>query len=535
MSQSLSAGLSAGLGTSMSQSLGTNLSAGLNMSLEDQFYWAGVGLLVLWLAVFGLALALTRNGAVHPGPATQEFGPEPERPAVVALLANRWRSVDHAAAATLLDLAARGLVEVRQPADDPAQSTVHVTGKEAADLTPYERRVLARITEQAGEAGAPIGAIAFRAQERASAWNAALRKEIVAEARLRGLSRSRFAPMLSGVLAVAAFGPGVLLGLGGTTGGHSIRGAIGVGVLPSIPLMYVLTRALGERATRFGLERAGHWAGVQGWLRAHEDFAPLPPASVAVWDRYLAYGAALGVTTQATRLLGFDAGDKRRVWSSYGGVWRPVRIRYPRLRPGFGATPAQLLQLAGAAAVVAVGLALFAALRQPEWAVTSGPDASHSLRRPGLLLTLGWVAIGLLAIAAAGRFGRWTLFLAFLATMPGNYASGHGWLIHGMDSSGPLPGETAAIAVFAAVTACYLVLAVLERRAPHTVTGEVLRLEPRKREKAPRFLAVDTGDTDRTIAWALPAGAPELAPGSVVRLAVSPGTRTVRSVELRTA
>ncbi|MFD8088011.1 DUF2207 family protein [Kitasatospora sp. NPDC059722] len=505
----------------------------MNMSLEDQFYWSAAGLFVLWLAAFGLALVATRNGAVHAAPATQEFGPAPERPAVVALLTNRWRSVDHAAAATLLDLAARGLVEVRQPADDPVQSTVHVTGTDAdtGDLTPYERRVLARITEQAGAAGAPIGAIAFRAQERASSWNGALRKEIVAEARLRGLSRSRFAPLLSGALAVAAFGPGVLLGLGGLTGGHNIRAAIVVGVLPSVPLMYLLTRALGERATRLGLERAGHWAGVQAWLRAHEDFAPLPPASVAVWDRYLAYGAALGVTTRTSRLLGFDAGDKRRVWSSYGGAWRPVRIRYPRLRPGFGATPAQLLRLAGAAAVVAVGLVLFAALRRPEWAVTSGPDASHSLRRPGLLLTLGWVGIGLLAIAAAGRFSRWTLFLAFLATMPGNYASGHGWLTHGMDGSGPLPGETAAIAVFGAVTGYYLVLAVLERRAPLTVTGEVLRLEPRKREKAPRFLAVDTGDSDRTVAWALPAGAPALAPGRVVRLSVSPGTRAVRSAE----
>ncbi|MGW3043938.1 DUF2207 family protein [Kitasatospora sp. NPDC001159] len=505
------------------------------MSLETQFYWSSAGLTVLWFAAFGLSLVATRNGTVHPGPATQEFGSEPEPPAVVALLANHWRSVDHAAAATLLDLAARGTVEVRQPADDPALSTVHITGKDASGLTPYERRVLARITEQAGESGAPIGAIAFRAQERASSWNGALRREIVAEARLRGLSRPRFAPLLASALFVAAFGPGVLFALGGITGGHSVRGAITVGVLAAIPLVYLLTKASGERATRFGLERAGHWAGVQSWLRAHEDFAQLPPAAVTVWDGYLAYGAALGVTSRTTRLLGFDAGDKRRVWSSYGGAWRPVRIRYPRVRLGFGAGTVQLLQLAGAAAVVAVGLALFASLRQPAWAVTSGPDVEHSLRRPGLLLTLGWVAIALLALAAAGRFSRWTLFVAFLATMPGNYASGHGWLVHGMDRSGPLPGEIVAIACFCALTAYYLALAVLERRAPHAVTGEVLRMEPRKREKAPRFLALDTGDTDRTVAWALPAGAPPLAPGSVVRLSVSPATRAVRSAELVTS
>ncbi|WP_405014932.1 DUF2207 family protein [Kitasatospora sp. NBC_01539] len=505
------------------------------MTLDAQFHWGGAALLALWLAAFGLSLAATRNGAVPTGPATQEFGPEPEPPAVVALLANRWRSVDHAAAATLLDLAARGLLELRQPADDPAQSTVHLTGKDAADLTPYERRVLDRVTERAGTSGAPIGAIAFRAEERAKAWNGALRQEIVAEARLRGLSRSRFGPLLSGALFLTAFGPGVLFALGAVTGGHNVRGAVAVGIIPAAALLYVLTRALGERATPLGLERAGHWAGVRAWLAAHEDFAPLPPAAVTVWDRYLGYGAALGVTGRAARLLGFDAGDKRRVWSSYGGAWRPVRIRYPRLRPGFGSTTPQLLQLAGAAALVAVGLLLFAIVRQPDWAVTDGPDPSHSLRRPGLLLCLGWVFIGLLALLLAGRFSRWTLFLAFLALMPGNFASSKGWMSDGMERPGPLPGETVAIACFGVLTVYYLALVVLERRDPHTLTGEVLRMEPRKREDAPRFLALDTGDADRTVAWALPAGAPEVLPGSVVRLAVSPATRVVRSAEFVTA
>ncbi|MFI1170471.1 DUF2207 family protein [Streptomyces melanogenes] len=504
------------------------------MTFEAELYWGGAGLIALWLAAFGIALAATRNGAVEAAPATQEFGPEPESPAVVALLANRWRSVDRAAAATLLDLAARGLLELRQPADDPAHSTVHLTGKDAADLTPYERRVLARVAERAGETGAPIGAIAFRGEERAKAWNGALRQEIVVEARRRGLSRTRFAPLLATALFMTLFAPGALFGVAAVSGGHGIRGALAVAVLPALPLMWLLARSLGERATPRGLERAGHWAGVQAWLHAHEEFAQLPPAAVTVWDRYLGYGTALGVTSRAGRLLGFDAGDKRRVWSSYGGTWRPVRIRYPRLRPGFGATTARLLQLACAAGVVAVGLYLFAVLRQPDWAVTTGPDADHSLRRPGLLLSAGWVGIALLGVLVAGRFGRWTLFVAFLALMPGNFGSAHGWLGHAMDRSGPLVGETVAIVCFGALAAYYLTLAVLERRAPHTVTGEVLRMEPRRRESAPRFLALDTGDADRTVAWALPPEAPAVTPGSVVRLAVSPATRAVRSADVVT-
>ncbi|MFD8480470.1 DUF2207 family protein [Kitasatospora sp. NPDC059673] len=409
------------------------------MSLDTQLYWAGAALVALWLAVYGIALLATRNGTVHPGPATQELGDQPERPAVVAMLANRWRTVDHAAAATLLDLAARGLAEIRQPADDPAQSTVHRTRKDAPALAPYEQRVLDRITEQAGASGAPIGAIAFRAQERATAWNGALRREIVAEARQRGLSRPRFGPLLAGVLFTGLFAPGVLLALGVLTGGHNLRAAIGVGTITAIPLGFLLALAIGERATRSGLERAGHWAGIQSWLRAHEDFTRLPPAAVTVWDRYLAYGTALGVTANASRLLGFDAGDKRRVWSSHGGTWRPVRIRYPRLRPGFGASTAQLLQLAGATAVVAVGLTLFAVLRRPEWA--AAPDMTDPLRRPGLLLSAGWVGIGVLALAAAGRLSRWTALLAFLALMPGNFASAHGWMSHSLDHPGRCPAK----------------------------------------------------------------------------------------------
>ncbi|MGY4931374.1 DUF2207 family protein [Streptomyces sp. 900116325] len=304
------------------------------MTLTEQLYWGGAGLIVLWLAVFGLALVATRNGTVTPGPATQDFGADPEPPAVVSLLGNQWRGVEHAAAATLLDLAARGLVELRQPGDDPARSTVHLTeaGRAAQRLMPYEQRVLDRVTARAANGSAPIGAIAFRDDERAASWNTALRREIIAEARLRGLSRYRFAPLLGSALLVGAFVPGALFAVAAVMGGHGVRAALFVGVAPGAALAFLLGKALGERATPKGLERAGHWAGLRAWLTAHEDFAQLPPASVTVWDRYLAYGTALGVTVLTSRLLGFDSGDRRRVWSSYGGTWRPVRIRYPRLR-----------------------------------------------------------------------------------------------------------------------------------------------------------------------------------------------------------
>lgn len=100
------------------------------------------------LALFGIGYRLarlaTRPTRVAAAPPTPELGDEP--PAVVSLLASHWRLTENTAESTLLDLAARRLVELRQPADNPYQTTVHLTGAAPpGDIAPYERRVLARI------------------------------------------------------------------------------------------------------------------------------------------------------------------------------------------------------------------------------------------------------------------------------------------------------------------------------------------------------------------------------------------------------
>jgi hypothetical protein len=59
----------------------------------------------------------------------------------------------------------------------------------------------------------------------------------------------------------------------------------------------------GERDTAAGRAVAARWLGVRDWLAAHESFADPPPAAVTVWDRYLPYGAALGVTRVAGQVI----------------------------------------------------------------------------------------------------------------------------------------------------------------------------------------------------------------------------------------
>ena len=47
---------------------------------------------------------------------------------MVHLLVNRWTLTEDAAEATMLDLAARRFVELRQPGNDPLHTTVHLPG-----------------------------------------------------------------------------------------------------------------------------------------------------------------------------------------------------------------------------------------------------------------------------------------------------------------------------------------------------------------------------------------------------------------------
>ncbi|MFE0459395.1 DUF2207 family protein [Kitasatospora sp. NPDC058965] len=482
----------------------------------------------LWLLVLAVALLLTRNGKVHPAPASQELGPEPESPAVVSLLGSGWRGVRHAAAATVLDLAARGVLELRQPGDDPAATTVHLTGRQLPSATACERRVLNRVGALARSGGAPIGAIAFRADRAAAGWQAALRREVLAEARVRGLSWRRLPQSLVNGLLLGTLAPGALAALAVVVGGHPVRAAVLVGAVPTGALGLLLARSVGERATPAGLVRAGHWAGLRQWLHAHEAFAGLPPAAVTVWDRYLAYGTALGVSSTAGRLLGFDAGSKRRVWSEFGGRWREVRIGYPPLWPGYGADGARLLRTAGAFALLAVGAGVFAAVRSADWAASDPADGPG----PAAVLGAGWCLLLVLAMLLAGRLTSRTFFVPLLLLLAvGTAGARAGFLADGLTRPGPLPAETAAIVLTGAAAVGYLVLHRLRRRPPVVVVGEVLRLERRFGRRAGHHLAVDDGRADRTTAWALPYGRPAPAPGSTVRLTVCPATRTVLTAQ----
>ncbi|WP_341716206.1 DUF2207 domain-containing protein [Micromonospora sp. FIMYZ51] len=451
-----------------------------------------VGALALagWFAAYGVVRLVTRPVTATPAPATMELGPEP--PAVVSLLVNRWSVTEDAAESTLLDLAARGFVELRQPGDDPMETTLHLpsTPPDDSGLRPYERQVLDRIRGLAVHGVLPITALTFRDPARAKEWNKRLSAQVIADARAAGLSRRRFGPRVGSLLAAAALVAGVIVGLAAGHHGSWRQAAdnrgLAVGFITFAVLSSIAGLSPGERDTPLGRQVAARWLGVRDWLRGHEQFEQLPPASVAVWDRYLGYGAAVGATRLTSAVLDLGLGDRTRVWSSYGGVWRRVRVRYPWFWPRYGQSMPRLL-LSAVIRLVVGGFLL--KVFGPSFDLS--PSASYPFVRAFTLVVDGIVVVAVWVLLS----GAWTL-------------------LRGL---GDLVTE-------------------------RTITGELLWVQVWKSkaqgEGQPsrpwlHYVAVDDGSGDRTTAWGLPSQwAGDCHDGDTVTIRVRPWSRRVVSLSV---
>jgi hypothetical protein len=343
-----------------------------------------------WLLLLGGYAVATRPLPVRPGPGSLDLGAEP--PAVVNLLAGGWRMTTDAVSGTLLDLAARGLVDLDQHGPEPERTVIRLRaapedtpgaghgnrpgdrggtvrggrrpgdrhGNRPGELTAYERRVYQRIVHLAVGGVVPAAALATGSGAHAAAWWHGFRREVIRDAQQRGLSRNRWGRsalvLLNGVAAVPATLAAVALG--------RAFGSAGPAIVPGFLLWFLLSlppRKLNrQRDTATGRAAAARWLGVRDHLARDEAFERLPPAAVAIWDRHLAYAAAMGVAETATRVLPFGAQDERLAWSAYGGSWHRVRIRYPGRRLVEGRHPAGVAfcgLLAGAAGYGGIRLA----------------------------------------------------------------------------------------------------------------------------------------------------------------------------------
>lgn len=300
----------------------------------------------VWLAAAGTVFLRRRPPEPPVGPRTLELGPEP--PAVANFLANRFAVTDDAVPATLIDLAARNVVDIEQRG--PGVFFVRLRSAHDESLTAYEQHVLGHLRAHASDDVVPAQALTTGPQEESKRWGRAFRNQVVADAQRRGLSRDALDGTIFTILTGAAMVPVLLI-----WAAWEFEPGVGAFFVALALLGWIRARHP-QRETPAGLEAASRWLGVRAELAENPVFATHSPLQVELWDRLLAYGAALGVASGASTPLPMGVESDTEAWSAYGGRWRPVRIAYPRFfPPGWGADPARTLLVALA---VAAGAAI---------------------------------------------------------------------------------------------------------------------------------------------------------------------------------
>ena len=109
----------------------------------------------------------------------------------------------------------------------------------------------------------------------------------------------------------------------------------------SVAILGAVTAKLGgQRDTPRGPGRGRRLAGRGRMLGEQPTFAEQPPAGVAIWDRHIAYGAALGVSHGAVAALPLGAESEHEAWSPVAAGGGSCASATPSgSRPGTATTP----------------------------------------------------------------------------------------------------------------------------------------------------------------------------------------------------
>lgn len=377
------------------------------MTLADLGLAASLACSASFYAVAG-AVAISRRPPSPPSlPATSDVGPE--TPAVANLLVNGGRLTPDALPATLLDLAARHVVTIEEA--QPGVYTCRLSNVPASGLTPYEVQVLDLLRRRAVDGVVPAKALTAGPADEARGWIKNFNHKVVDEADHAGLCKPRWPPgalALMGGLGLAAF----LLAAYSGDSAKSLDLPWFIAIAVSGLTFLVMSRAFPDDAqvvTPAGLASQARWLALRRYLHDDELFAGLPPTAVAVRDRYIAYGAALGAATAAVRAIPMGAESDRWAWTRYGGQWRQVRVSYPGSSwpPAWGYSPGQAAWLA--LRVGAIGFFWF-------WLTSKIlPHVSFTAQQDllGRALSFGILLVNLAAVVAV-MLALWLLLAAVL-------------------------------------------------------------------------------------------------------------------------
>jgi len=354
------------------------------------------------LAVLGVMLARTKPPAVRPATTPAEVGSI--SPAEVSFITGDARLQPEAASATLLDLAARQVVEIEEIG--PSLSLVHLrSGSATTELAEPEQLVMQRVARLAVDGAVATGALA---EDTAglNKWWTGFTQAVMTQCRDKGLCRARFTAAnratLSGASLVCGAAFGLLAWLVGlrAPGASDSGGAIGLGIVAGMLVFWGYSQLWGrfDRTvlTQAGAEAAAGWLATRGQLASDAHFRTLPAAAVTIWGRPMAYAAALGLTRAAVEGLPIArTADASHAWSDYSGLWRRVEVRYAR--SGVWWVLGQPLTVAwrGLVAAAFAGFWVWLGLLLARLVWPSLPS--------GVAAPAGWIVAGLIALATAGR------------------------------------------------------------------------------------------------------------------------------------
>ena len=347
---------------------------------------AGTG---LWLLIVGAVRVRRQPREPADLEPTLELGPEP--PALAGFLAGNFKVRRDAVPATLLDFCARGLAEIKRV--DVNTYACELGDAPVENLTPYELRVWEHLRKRVRGGVVPAQALTTGPRDESKRWWRGFVNEVVDEAQERGLSRDLWPKRLALLVGVLAAVAALLLGLA-----YGEKAFYAYVIAPVVVIGHVLYGRR-QRDTAAGLEAAARWRAVQAKLAEDPVFAEQPPHAVALWERLLAYGAALGVAPAAVRPIPMGSEPENRAWSTYGGRWHQVDVRY-RHGPQWGQHPGWALL----ARLVLPAVALF-------FLAIAGPvlwDALDDADGAARLILIGAIAVpvAIAAVGACSRCGR---------------------------------------------------------------------------------------------------------------------------------
>jgi hypothetical protein len=446
--------------------------------------------LVAYLLLLAMLAAYTRPRVPAAGPPVMDV-PGDEPPAIAAFLVNAWQVPRAAVPATLIDLAARRLLTIEEVGPD--DFNVRVRNAQLPLLTDYERRVYEHVRQLADARGVvPCRALTTGPSDQSRAWWNGFRKEVRTDARRRGLSRNRWRGWESIVFALAAAIPATLGFVSLTLafdemkshGSKNDSGWVYVPIVVWFVLISIPFALRADRETPLGSEIAARWMGLAQYLRDDASFADYPVAAVAIWQRYLSYGAAFGIAHAALRALPMGAESIHEAWSKESGRWRQLHVKYPRWPPQNGRAPRQV--------------------------VFSG--------------------VTRLVVAAGATVGLFVLLIRAGALSPGNDPTGRDLRRYLLLSL----AVALAVAIFWVVASVVLLsYALPDLKERRHVRGRLLRLrEETSEDGTEAWIAVDDGTNTRDLrAWHLGhAVANDIIEGSLVDVSVSPRLGYVASI-----